>query len=158
MIIAGTGHRPDKLGGYTEDAYARLVSIATDYLKENQPSIVISGMALGWDQALAQAAIELHIPVIAAIPFLGQESRWPKESQSKYKALIEKCREVVIVSPGGFASFKMQKRNEYMVNRADVILAMWNGKAEGGTFNCISYAQKKGKKIVNLYDQLKDYE
>jgi hypothetical protein len=36
-------------------------------------------MARGWDLALAKAAVELGLPLFAAIPFVGQESRWPAE-------------------------------------------------------------------------------
>jgi hypothetical protein len=28
MIIAGTGHRPDKLGGYGDEVFNKLVSLA----------------------------------------------------------------------------------------------------------------------------------
>lgn len=51
MIICATGHRPNKLGGYGRDVYARLVKLAYDYLAVQKPDAVISGMALGWDQA-----------------------------------------------------------------------------------------------------------
>ena len=39
----------------------------------------------------------------------------------------------------------MQKRNEYMVDHSDIVLAVWNGK-KSGTENCIKYAEKMGKK------------
>ena len=38
-----------------------------------------------------------------------------------------------------------------MVDNADVILALWNGTG-GGTGNCIGYAEKQGKRIINLWD------
>ena len=57
MNVAGTGHRPNKLGGYDDDIYQRLVTLAMTYLEETRPKRVISGMALGWDQALAEAAV-----------------------------------------------------------------------------------------------------
>jgi len=80
MILSGTGHRPDKLGGYSDSAFDNLVKIAEDYLKESKPDKVISGMALGWDQALAEACVNLNIPFIAAVPFKGQESKWYQSS------------------------------------------------------------------------------
>lgn len=39
----------------------------------------------------------------------------------------------------------MQKRNEYMVDHSDIVLAVWNGK-KSGTENCIKYAEKWAKK------------
>jgi hypothetical protein len=67
LIVAGTGHRPDKLGGYSDDAFNLLVKIAKHWLEMNKPTRVISGMALGWDQALATAAVEVDIPFVAAV-------------------------------------------------------------------------------------------
>ena len=58
--------------------------------KKLNPSEVISGMALGWDMALAQAAINLGIPFIAAVPFIGQENMWIKKTQEYYKELLSK--------------------------------------------------------------------
>ncbi len=37
----------------------------------------------------------------------------------------------------------MQVRNEYMVDRADLVLALWNG-TPGGTGNCVRYARTRG--------------
>ena len=154
MIIAGTGHRPDKLGGYNEEVTKALIKLATEaltLLDDDQPvEEIISGMALGWDQAIAQAAINLEIPFIAAIPFLGQEKKWPESSQEIYRQLLAKAKTVTIVSPGGYASWKMEKRNEWMVDNCDEIAALWNGTA-GGTANCISYAASKKKIIHNFW-------
>lgn len=153
MKIAATGHRPNKLGGYTQEAFDKLVEIATEYLLESKPDKVISGMALGWDQAVAQAAKDCGIPYIAAVPFHGQEKRWPWNSQEYFKYLLQFAEEVVFVSDGAYQHWMMQKRNEWMVDNCDILLAMYDG-TKGGTANCINYAQKQGKSIVNLYDKL----
>ena len=150
MIIAGTGHRPPKLGGYHLFLY--WVNLANEYLVKNKPDKLISGMALGWDQALAQAAVDLQIPLLAAVPFIGQESKWPKASQMAYLELLEKADEVHIVSDGGYSAGKMQVRNEWMVDNCDHVLALWDGTG-GGTGNCIQYAKSKDVKIVNLWDR-----
>lgn len=153
LVLAGTGHRPDKLiGGYSEETFRRLVSLARWALEKHTPTWIISGMALGWDQALAQAAVESRIPFDAAVPFAGQESRWPKLSIEKYKTLLAKARRVVIVSEGGYAAWKMQKRNEWMSNNASALLALWNG-SDGGTANCVKYARGIGKPIHNVWDE-----
>lgn len=154
MIICGTGHRPDKLGGYGTAAGVRLVNLAEDWLEENKPDKVISGMALGWDYALAAAAFNLDIPFIAAVPFEGQEWRWPSESQRNFRVLLGVAERVVYVCEPGYAPWKMQKRNEWMVDNSDQVLALWNGSS-GGTANCIKYAEKVGKPIINLWS---DYE
>lgn len=154
MIICATGHRPNKLGGYGENAHSRLVSVAHEYLATLQPLAVISGMALGWDIAFAEAAHRLHIPVHAAIPFAGQESKWPAASRIAWQRLVDVCASVTVVSSGGYSAHKMQVRNEWMVDRANRVCALWDGSA-GGTNNCLSYARTKGHvSIDNLWGRL----
>jgi len=101
MIIAGTGHRPNKLSGYGSEASKKLFHLARHALNELQPDGVISGLALGWDTALADAALDLRIPLTAAIPFEGQQSRWPADSQTNWQWLVDSAAYTIIVSEGG---------------------------------------------------------
>ena len=155
-VLAGTGHRPDKLGGYGADVSTRLVDLARAALMKYRPSKVVSGMALGWDTALALAAIELGIPLTAAVPFEGQERTWRPEQQQLFRAILARATEVVVVSPGGYAVWKMQVRNEWMVDRATGVLALWHGSG-GGTGNCIEYARGRQVEIVNLWSTWERY-
>lgn len=152
MIICGTGHRPEKLGGHGSATYSKLFTLAHDYLFHEDADTVISGMALGWDQALADAALHLGIPLIAAVPFEGQERAWPVESQLHYGALLRRAERMVIVSPGGFSGIKMHLRNQWMVNNADMVLALWDG-SDGGTYNCVKYAKACRKPLRNLWPE-----
>ncbi len=157
MIIAATGHRPNKLGGYTDQVKQRLLDLATAALKHYKPTHVISGMALGWDQAVALAAVNLNIPFIAAVPFKGQESQWPQSSKDDYQTLLDLAQEVIIVCPGDYSPEKMQKRNEWMVEKCEMLLALWDG-SPGGTKNCIDYAKRDANPIVNLWDSWLKYK
>jgi uncharacterized phage-like protein YoqJ len=149
MIYAGTGHRPNKLGGYSKEVNRKLLDVARRNLEGC--TTVISGMALGWDMALAHAARMEGIPFIAAVPFKGQERIWPKESQESYYDMLRAAKEVVYVCEEGYAPWKMQVRNQWMVDHCDVVLALWNGSS-GGTGNCVEYADKVGKPIKNVWD------
>lgn len=152
MIIAGTGHRPNKLGGYSQSAQNKLVKIAEDWLIEHKPEKILSGMAIGWDQALAIAAVKQEIPFIAVVPFKGQERMWSKDSIMVYNALLLLAKDIVVVSQGDYSYEKMQLRNQYLVDNSDKILAMYDG-SEGGTRNCIAYARRKLKPVINLFDK-----
>jgi uncharacterized phage-like protein YoqJ len=148
-VIAATGHRPDKLGGHTNMARLALGGLATEYLNRVRPSRMIVGMALGWDQAVAGACVALDIPFVAAVPFEGQESRWPPEAQKLYRWLLTMAEDVEVVSafPGARA---MQFRNEWMVDQAEAVVALHDG-SWGGTFNCVEYARKRGVPVENLW-------
>lgn len=151
-IIAGTGHRPDRLGGYGDAVAERLIALATASLREQKPSTVISGMALGWDMALAEAAFRLGIPFHAYLPFVGQEAKWRLASQQQFQTLLGNASVVVECCDPGYASWKMHRRNEYMVEACDVLLALWDG-SNSGTGNCIAYARNAGRKVINLWSR-----
>ncbi len=72
MDIAVTGHRPDKLGGFSEDVHHRLVRFAKETLSKipRDNLTIVTGMALGWDIAIADACDQVGIPFLAAIKLL----------------------------------------------------------------------------------------
>ena len=152
LILSATGHRPNKIGGYSADADTKRCQLAHDFLKPRADRLkhVISGMALGWDMAWAEAALALSISFIAAVPFNGQDSLWPALSQKRYKVLLQHAKKVVVVCAGGYDVWKMQKRNEWMVDNSAAIVALWNGTS-GGTANCVRYANLKKVPVVNLW-------
>lgn len=155
MLIAAMGHRPNKLGGYGPKVYRDLVRLAEAYLDLAKPSGIISGMALGWDQAWADAGINKRVPVHAAVPFIGQESRWPKESQDNFNRILKQCASVTIVCEGAYSAQKMQTRNEWMADKADRVCALWDGTA-GGTGNCVRYVESISKPLDNLWEAHKN--
>jgi uncharacterized phage-like protein YoqJ len=115
-------------------------------LRQKEDIEVISGMALGVDQWWAKAALDLGIPYHAYIPFKGQESRWPEQSVKGFEHLLLNAKDMKIVCEGGYAPWKMQKRNEAMVDDAEVCVAVWDG-TKGGTGNCVEYIIKQGKPL-----------
>jgi uncharacterized phage-like protein YoqJ len=153
VILAVTGHRPNKLGNeyslhgpYTDRIKSRLFEILDEY----KPDSIISGMALGVDQIWAICGIRKNIQVTAAIPFKKQESRWPPKSQSLYfKILDSNLVTPVIVSTGEYTRQKMQIRNQWMVDECDKLVAVWDG-TKGGTANCVKYAQSVNKEIIRI--------
>lgn len=100
-----------------------------------------------------QASINCGIPFIAAVPFKDQELNWSEKVQKYFNNLLKKAESVTYVSEEGYSAYKMQIRNEWMVNNCDLLLAVWDG-TEGGTYNCIKYARGKGKEIINLIGYL----
>lgn len=150
-IIAVTGHRPNKLNNeYNMDGPCSLYikNSISQIIKEEKPTKLISGMALGVDMIFAMIAIENNLPLIAAVPFVGQEKIWPQKSQKIYNDILSYAKtEKIIVCEGGYSAYKMQKRNEYMVNNCDKIIAVFDG-SDGGTGNCVKYAKTINKEII----------
>lgn len=152
--ICVTGHRPDKLGGYCDSTDRMLFAFAKEVLSRvpRENLTVITGMALGWDIAIAEACHDGGIPFIAAVPCEEQEKLWASHSQQKYYDLLLKAKEIKVVSEGPFAYRKMQIRNEWMVDHSKAVIALWDGSS-GGTKNCVDYVNRKGVPMVNMWDE-----
>lgn len=141
-VVAVTGHRPQKLGGYEENS--PMQAIVKRHLRakfeELRPDVLISGMALGVDQWAARIALDIGIPLIAALPFTGQSSLWLPDQRTAYDNLLARANRVQIINQGRYAAWKMHARNEWMVTQANHIVAVWNRQPDGGTAACVRFA------------------
>lgn len=164
-IIAFTGHRPDKLSGGYKGDHTNIKDFIKDELQkiitmecvgEFAPNIqVIVGGAQGTDQIAHKAALEVYnCDIILIEPFKGFWRKWPIDSIENYMWLKyhPKTSYETLDKSEFYAPYKMQHRNEEMVNRATEIWAWWDG-SEGGTANCVAYAKKIDKPVRNLYNE-----
>lgn len=158
MIVAFTGHRPNKFGGYSTSnrLRSRVVAAVTSWLESRQGALelhCLTGMALGFDQWATYACLDLGIPYTAVIPFTGQELMWPDHAKRWYHYLLKNAARIENLRPGGLghceASFALQKRNEWMVDHCDLLLGAWDG-SEGGTANCVHYAEAQKRSVELL--------
>ena len=134
MIVAVTGHRPNKLYGYNLDdnRWIELKDKFKYYLINNGATEAITGMALGVDTVFSLAVLELKeeghdIKLHCAIPCYGQDSKWSFRDRQLYQYILMKADKIVYVSESYYNSTVMQKRNEYMVDLCDMLLAVWDG-------------------------------
>ena len=156
MKVAFTGHRPDKLGGWGADNRIKMnvmLSLEVELVKlaKEHPGDLtcISGMALGFDLWAAETCVDMSIPFIAAVPFDGHDKLWPAHNRKFYDAMVAKAQSIVVVTQGGYAAWKMQRRNQWMVDNSDLLIGAWNG-TDGGTANCVRYAESVKHKIILL--------
>lgn len=163
--ICFSGHRPNKLGGYDDNDFTRAVRTV---LKQTIDSLIqkhievqfISGMAVGVDIWSAVAVLEARltkpeqVTLQLAIPFVGQYANWPLSSQRQYLDIYRQADSIHYVDEEGYAAWKLLNRNKWMVDNSDMVVAVWNGDEDGGTAHCIKYAQRKGKEIINLWNQI----
>lgn len=154
-----TGHRPNKLNGYNpkdnSELLFKLRDIIIDHIENKEAHTFISGMALGIDMWSARIVLKLkekypNIKLVCAVPCDKQYSKWFQANIDEWHDIIAKADEVVYVSKDPYTSWCMQKRNEYMVDNSNYIIAIWDG-TKGGTGNCVKYAQGKSKPIITLH-------
>lgn len=148
LVIAVTGHRPNKLGGYDvpNPIYDIVVKGLVEAFEHYKPAYVISGMAIGTDQWAAEICVNMDIPFIAALPFRGQEGKWPPKTKAKYNWLLSKAYQKYVICEGDYEPWKMQRRNEWMIASCHMLVAVFNG-TEGGTANCLTSAAAAGKYV-----------
>ena len=107
----------------------------------------ISGFAEGVDLIFARLVLEFqakrYVKLEAAIPYADRI----KCCNPEVKTLLAKCHKVHIVneqySPGCFFV-----RNRFLVDRADAVIAVYDGRQSGGTYQTICYAEEAGKPIA----------
>lgn len=147
MILAGTGHRPES--AEPEAVVRRKIH---NVLQEVHPTVVITGMAAGFDLWLGLEALDAGCTVWAARPWAGHPSRRGEESQYAY--IIERASKVIAVDeavryPGVWV---YHNRDKWMVDHCTHVLAYLNPLAtKGGTFGTVKYAHKVGKPVRNIY-------
>jgi hypothetical protein len=142
MKIAITGHRPTRLKGQEK----RIKEWAKKQLKKLNPSVVYCGMAQGVDQIIGHVAKDLNIPVICCYAY-------PKNYFHPLEEYIMNNNETIFVSPE-YTRKAYNIRDKFMVDHADTILCVWDGKSYGGTYETRKYAQKLNKTIID-YEGLK---
>ena len=156
--VCVTGHRPPELpGGYqgSEKINEFMRAVVVEFYNQGYRTF-ISGGALGADQIFADAVIVVKaahpdIELIIARPFPSQSCKWPESSQKKFDKICSMADTVIDVSPDPYHPAKMQARNEWMVDHSQCIIALWNGKEHGGTWNCLQYAQKTINPIYHIH-------
>lgn len=157
MICCVTGHRPDGFPfsrspndpNYAK--YRETLSQTVEGLIRQGYTHFITGMADGADQDFARIVLQYksnhpHILLEAALPYPNNAAKHISAAAKERAEIQEKCDVVTAVSPA-YHRGCMQKRNVYMVNKADLVLAIWSGVEKGGTWNTIRYARQKGKNI-----------
>lgn len=146
MNIAITGHRPKDLLPEWKDLIRANLIYQFDWY---DPEFVIVGMAEGIDLYAAEIALAGGYNIIAAVPYDGHIPS-DTERRERYRHVLDEASEVTVVSPGPYAVWKFHARNEWMVDRAQRLVAVWTGKESGGTYATVKYAKRVGCPITHI--------
>ena len=155
---AFTGHRPQHLPFGMNENDERCTDLK-ETLKEEIINLIekevvthfIIGMALGIDLYAAEIVLDLKarypsITLESAIPCETQAVKWSAAQRERYYDIAAQCDKETMLQCH-YSPDCMDKRNRYMVDHADYILAVWNG-CPSSTGNTVRYAHKKGKTII----------
>ncbi len=114
----------------------------------------ITGMADGADLDFAECVINNQklsggIILEAALPSPTNIKKLLDGNRIEKADILSKTNLIHTVSDHYYNGC-MQKRNRYMVNKSDLVFAVWNGEKKGGTWDTIRYAIKQNKPIRYL--------
>ncbi len=152
MIYGVTGHRRVDQKAGELDRFARL-SVAR-MICEGATGC-ITGFALGWDLAVAQACDDLRFPFIAAIPFWGQTRGWTEDQKAPYYRLLDKAARIEVISKTQDTSNYL-KRDRWIVDNCVELWALRSGRPSGTETTCL-YAWSLERKIVNVWPDWIDF-
>ena len=149
-VCGVTGHR-EIPAEYMEQAEQGLLREIEKAIADGY-TYFISGFADGADQLFAGIVLEkakenpvLHLE--AAIPYRNRYKRLMEDA--RIRELLEGCAKIEIVSEN-LASNVYMKRNRYVVEHSDRVIAVYDGRDKGGTVSTIRmvHAQRKEMREV----------
>jgi uncharacterized phage-like protein YoqJ len=145
MRVGITGHRPERIS--EPEPIKDLISEAIQHFGATR---FYQGMAAGVDLWSAKEAWKLKISYVCVKPWAGHKPRIA--DQIEYEKVVKHSLHVVNVTdyeeyPGAWV---YQKRNEWIVDEVDAMIAVWDGKPYGGTFNCVRYAVENDRLVMRI--------
>ena len=160
MVLAFTGHRPEKLPWRTEETDERCLALkrqlarAVEDAAQRGVTTFLCGMARGCDFYFAEAVLAAAVKrpelrLEAYLPCPSQPDRWPREDALRQRELLMGCQAVYMVEPA-YSEGCMLRRNRAMVAGCDELLTVWDG-SEGGTAAAIRHARRLGKPVTGLW-------
>ena len=110
-------------------------------------------MAEGCDLYCAEAVLALRerhseVTLEAAIPCPTQADSWSAAQRERYRRILEQCDYETMVQER-YTRECMQRRNRYMVDHSDLLIAVHDG-LPGGTRYTIEYALRRGVNIIDV--------
>ena len=137
-VLVVMGHRPPDLGGYGENLFAAAVreqlrAVIEAKAAMHEDLVVISGMNLGAETLAIEAAAEVSVPYEAILPFPHSESRWPSDSQKRFRSLVDQARKVRTLErktpdSNQKVAGSFRRREAWIRRNADEAIVVWDGK------------------------------
>ena len=155
---AFTGHRPKSFPWkYNETApgcvlLKEVLAKQIKLLADRGVTDWLSCMAQGVDLWCAQIVLDLRkenpaLKLHCILPCEGQESKWSALARERYRSILAQANEVVYVGQE-YSRDCMLERNRYLVDRASILLAVYDGTYRSGTGMTVRYAQKLGRVAI----------
>jgi hypothetical protein len=149
MMVAWTGHRPDV---FLDPTVARLHvdRIAGELLSDWTDVQFVCGGQRGVDAWAADAAmrngVALHLILPIGPAFMTRG--WADADRAALLDQTERAATVTVVDERALTGqLAYDRRNEALVQRCDLLVAVWSGIRRGGTFYTLCAARIAGRRV-----------
>lgn len=110
-------------------------------------------MAVGADIEFAEVALELGLPLVAAIPLDTQDAAWPADAKARYWRALYRAALVTSVwrEPGYEArdlGARFHARNRWMIDHSETVIAVWDGRTSGGTWATVREVLRRNRRVL----------
>lgn len=160
-----TGHRPTRFKFKYKETDTRCKRLKKRLreqfvlLYEHGVRRYLAGGALGVDQWSGEILLKMKlepeyrdIELIVVLPYAGHDERWDERSRQRLAFLIQHSTEHIVVGEKAWRD-SFIKRNRYLVDHADCLLAVYdNDRAiRSGTGATVHYAENKDKPVIFIH-------
>ena len=155
-----SGHRPTRFKfGYKEThtgckRLKRVMREQFDLLYQQGVREFYVGGALGVDMWAAEILLRMKeqsaysdLLLHMVLPFAGHDENWDERSRERLRFIMRHCADTVIIGiPGQLPLACYKLRNQYLVDHADCLLAVYDSdrSIRSGTGQTVHYAQRRG--------------
>ena len=131
---------------WVEEAMERILSSLPDEL------MGFTSLAMGADQLFAELILKLGGLLTVIVPFAEYETKFAEGAdRDGYNRLLAQATAVEVLQASGSNREAYFKAGKQVVNRSEVLIAVWDGKPAvglGGTADVVGYARRCGKPIA----------
>ena len=157
---AFAGHSPEKLP-WGKDESSEDAHVFKKRLKDTLDELIIkgcinflSGAARGFDTIAAETVLELRekypwVSLTLVLPCDNQADKWDDADRTRWQYLVDKADHVLHMA-SRFDKGCMYRRNHYLIEHSNLLLAAYDGNGVGGTAMMLAYAAEKGRTVLRI--------
>lgn len=152
-----TGGRPKRLPWGTRESDKRCVALkeelrwTVERFADAGATEFICGMALGCDTYFAEIVLELkarrNVKLIAALSCAEQAMPWAQADKDRFIKILSQCDDCFFSGIAHTEGCEKQ-RNQLIVDKSDVLIAVYGGARRSGTAQTIALAEAKNIPVI----------
>ena len=148
-----TGHRELPRGQELLALHSKLLA-EIDRAVSDGITVFFAGGAVGFDMLAAEAIAKLQatypaLQLVLALPCRNHDKSWCDDDRDRLAEIITSGAQVIFVSDE-YTTTAMTKRNRFMVDNSELVIAYFDGNPRTGTGATVRYAANTGKKVIIL--------